>query len=91
MLPQLPDAWDGLTILHLTDLHLCGTPDRAVLSLRDGTLHEARVPDLVALTGDVVDSEWHHRWIVPVLGRLRWKLGRLRHPRQSRFLARRDA
>src|SRR5207247_1037312 len=30
------------------------------------------VPDLVALTGDVVDSSWHHRWIMPVLGRLRW-------------------
>ena len=28
-LPRLPAAWDGLTILHLSDLHLCGTPDRA--------------------------------------------------------------
>src|SRR5437879_6398735 len=28
-LPQLPAAWDGLTILHLTDLHFCGTPDRS--------------------------------------------------------------
>ncbi len=26
----------------------------------------------MALTGDVVDSNWHHRWIVPILGRLRW-------------------
>src|SRR5262245_18661468 len=23
-LPQLPEAWEGLSILHLTDLHLCG-------------------------------------------------------------------
>ena len=23
-----PAAWDGLTILHLTDLHMCGSPDR---------------------------------------------------------------
>lgn len=72
-LPQLPPALDGLTILHLTDLHFCGTPDRAFFqhiverSLQDG------IPDLVALTGDVVDSSWHHRWIMPVLGRLRWK------------------
>src|SRR5437764_508652 len=27
-LPRLPEAWDGLTILHLTDLHLSGTPDK---------------------------------------------------------------
>src|SRR5438876_1585788 len=25
-LPRLPPAWDGLAILHLSDLHLCGTP-----------------------------------------------------------------
>jgi predicted MPP superfamily phosphohydrolase len=73
-LPQLPAAWDGLTILHLTDLHLCGTPDRAFhqyvidAGMRDG------VPDLVMLTGDVVDSSWHHRWILPVLGRLDWNI-----------------
>ena len=30
-------------------------------------------PDLVAITGDIVDSDMHHRWIVPALGRLRWK------------------
>ena len=71
-LPLLPSAWEGLTILHLTDLHLCGTPDRRFhefvidRAMADGT------PDLIALTGDVVDSDWHHRWILPVLGRLRW-------------------
>jgi hypothetical protein len=70
---RLPAAWDGLTILHLSDLHFCGTPDRrffqAVMDLcRDWQ------PDLVAVTGDVVDSTFHHRWIVPVLGRLRWRV-----------------
>lgn len=71
-LPRLPAAWDGLTILHLSDLHFCGTPDRIwhrhVIdrAMADG------VPDIVALTGDVVDSSWHYRWIVPLLGRLRW-------------------
>src|SRR5437660_644687 len=66
-LPQLPDAWDGLTILHLTDLHLCGTPDRAFFHYVMDRCMQAGVPDLIAMTGDVVDSEWHHRWIVPVL------------------------
>ncbi|MSU80362.1 MAG: metallophosphoesterase [Gemmataceae bacterium] len=74
-LPNIPDAWDGLTILHLTDLHFCGTPDRAYYHwvmercMKDGT------PDLILLTGDVVDSEWHHRWVVPMLGKLRWNIG----------------
>jgi uncharacterized protein len=70
--PRLPAAWDGLTILHLTDLHLCGTPGRAFyrevfdLCLSDG------VPDVLAITGDVVDSFHHHKWIVPLIGRLKW-------------------
>jgi uncharacterized protein len=70
-LPQLPDAWDGLTILHLTDLHFCGTPDRSFYHVIVDRCMQAGVPDLIALTGDVVDSHWHHRWIIPVLGRLR--------------------
>ena len=37
-LPRLPAAWDGLTILHLSDLHLCGTPDRVLVPRRDGPL-----------------------------------------------------
>ena len=74
VLPQIPAPWDGLTILHLTDLHLCGTPDRKFHQfIIDECLKEG-VPDLVALTGDVVDSAWHHRWVLPVLGRLRWNL-----------------
>jgi predicted MPP superfamily phosphohydrolase len=71
-LPQLPAAWDGLTILHLSDLHFCGTPDREFY--RYVLDHCNRwEPDLVAVTGDIVDSSKHHRWVVPLLGRLRWK------------------
>jgi predicted MPP superfamily phosphohydrolase len=72
-LPNIPPAWDGLTILHLSDIHLCGTPEREfyfhVMDVcRDWS------PDLVAITGDIVDSAKHHRWILPVLGRLKWKI-----------------
>jgi predicted MPP superfamily phosphohydrolase len=70
-LPQLPAAWDGLTILHLSDLHFCGTPDRSFFHVVIDHCMRKGTPDLVALTGDVVDSNWHHRWIIPVLGRLR--------------------
>ncbi len=71
--PGLPPAWDGLSILHLSDLHLCGSPDRAYFEhVMDRCA--AWEPDLVALTGDIVDSKRHHRWVVPVLGRLRWRV-----------------
>jgi predicted MPP superfamily phosphohydrolase len=72
-LPRAPAAWDGLTILHLTDLHLCGTPDREFFrALVDRALDP--VPDLVCITGDIADSYRYQRWIVPVLGRLRWNV-----------------
>jgi predicted MPP superfamily phosphohydrolase len=72
-LPELPTAWDGLTILHLSDLHLCGTPDREFYQqIMD--MCSAWEPDLIALTGDIVDSDHHHRWILPILGRLRWRM-----------------
>jgi predicted MPP superfamily phosphohydrolase len=75
-LRQLPPAWDGLTILHLSDLHLCGTPDRefyreVMEGCRDWD------PDILALTGDVVDSDKHHRWMLPLLNRLRWRIAGL--------------
>jgi predicted MPP superfamily phosphohydrolase len=73
-LPRLPPAWDGLTILHLSDLHFTGTPDRIFYQelmrrCRDWD------PDLVALTGDYVDGVYFHRWIIPTLGWLRWRIG----------------
>jgi predicted MPP superfamily phosphohydrolase len=71
--PRLPAAWDGLTILHLSDLHLCGTPDR-IFFQQVMDLCSAWEPDLVAITGDLVDSHHHHRWIVPILGHLRWRV-----------------
>ncbi|HXG13446.1 MAG TPA: metallophosphoesterase [Gemmataceae bacterium] len=72
-LPRLPAAWEGLTILHLSDLHLGGTPDRRFFQeVMD--LCAAWEPDLVALTGDIVDSDRHRRWVVPVLSRLRWRI-----------------
>jgi hypothetical protein len=73
-LPRLPAAWQGLTILHLSDLHFCGTPDRRFFQEAMDICAEWD-PDLVALTGDIVDSEYHRRWIVPVLSRLRWRVG----------------
>jgi hypothetical protein len=72
-LPRLPAAWDGLTLLHLSDLHLKGTPDREYFRFVMDRCADWQ-PDLVAITGDIADSMHHLRWIVPVLGRLRWRI-----------------
>ena len=70
--PGLPPAWDGLTILYLSDLHFHGTPSKAFFE-RVRTEIETRwpTPDLVCLGGDYVDTAEHRDWIVPLLGPLR--------------------
>ena len=54
-LARLPRAFDGFTIVQLTDLHVGATIDRdwvASLVARSNAL----APDLIALTGDLVDG-----------------------------------
>ncbi|MFM7149191.1 MAG: metallophosphoesterase [Gemmataceae bacterium] len=71
-LPRLPAALEGLTIAHLSDLHFHGTPGKGYY--QKIMEHCAGWnPDLVALTGDISDSQIHYRWVVPILGHLRWK------------------
>ncbi|MCS6850515.1 MAG: metallophosphoesterase [Gemmataceae bacterium] len=74
-LPRLPAAWDGLTILHVSDLHFAGTPDRHFFGYVFDRCRDWGEPDLLAITGDIVDSDQHDRWIVPLVGRLRWRVG----------------
>jgi predicted MPP superfamily phosphohydrolase len=76
-LPQLPIAWDGLTILHLTDLHFHNALDKKFYQAVMDRCQQWETPDLVCFTGDLIDSAWHHRWILPILGRLRWKVAGL--------------
>lgn len=75
-LPNLPAAWDGLSILHVSDLHLSGAPDRAFYEWVMGALAVDQC-DILALTGDVLDHDHHYEWIAPVLGRLRWRVAAL--------------
>jgi predicted MPP superfamily phosphohydrolase len=72
-LPRVPPEWDGLTILQLSDIHLCGSPDKAFFRAVMDRCNQPE-PDILAVTGDVADTLHHTRWIVPLLGRLRWKL-----------------
>lgn len=68
--PDLPVAWDGLRIDFLSDLHFCGTPSRAFFDAVMDHLTAGPPPDLVVLGGDFVDTDAHHAWLAPVLGRL---------------------
>jgi predicted MPP superfamily phosphohydrolase len=76
-LPNLPPEWNGLTVLLVSDLHFHGTPSRLYFERVIDELTAGPVPDLVCLTGDFVDSDTHHEWIPPLLGRLRAREGRL--------------
>ena len=72
--PRLPEALSGLTILHITDLHFCGSPAREYYQRVFDLCLATGPPDILAITGDVVDSAHHHKWIVPLMGRLKWRI-----------------
>jgi len=67
--PRLSPALDGLSIVHLSDLHFTGRVGksyfREVMNLCNGL-----DPDLVAITGDLVDDSECVAWISDTLGRL---------------------
>lgn len=73
-LDRLPTAWNGLTILHLSDLHFYGAVDRPFY---ERVIDEARAwqPDLVCFTGDLLDRLECVEWVQSTLARLRGKLG----------------
>jgi predicted MPP superfamily phosphohydrolase len=72
--PNLPAAWDGLSVVHLTDLHFAPCYRRAFF---EAIADEAAAwdADLVALTGDLVDHDAAIDWIEPVLARVHGRLG----------------
>jgi uncharacterized protein len=76
-LPTLPPEWDGLTLLLLSDLHFHGTPSRVYFDRVLDELSSGPVPDVVCLAGDFVDTDTHHDWIVPLLGRLQAREAKL--------------
>ncbi len=73
-LPRLPMAWEGMSILHLSDWHLMPTIERAYFEAV--TAHIAAQPvDLVAFTGDLIDDMQCVDWLPETLGRLEAPLG----------------
>lgn len=89
--PGLPEALDGLSVLHLSDLHMAPCLDRRYF---EAVVDEASTleADLTLFTGDLVDDETVFPWIVPLFRRLHGRLGSFavlgnhdykHHPRQS--------
>lgn len=73
--PGLPPAWDGLTIAHLADLHVSKTFSTRWLSGVVDAVNAAR-PDLVVITGDLLDGSPRQRQDdLSPLRRLRAPLG----------------
>ena len=72
----LPPVFDGLSILHLTDLHFSPAYGRRFFEEAiEMALASGPPPDLVAITGDFIDDDGAISWIEPILGRLRGRLG----------------
>lgn len=73
-LPRLPHAWDGLSILHLTDLHLTGVLDRVYYEevMKCAAAENA---DVIVFSGDLLDEPELLEWIPGILGGLKAPLG----------------
>jgi predicted MPP superfamily phosphohydrolase len=68
-LPNLPDDLDGLFIAHLTDLHITGDFDvHFYETIVDQII--AAEPDLICITGDIIEEPGCMAWLGDVLGRL---------------------
>jgi predicted MPP superfamily phosphohydrolase len=70
----LPAAWDGLSLVHVSDLHFAPCYRRRYFEVIAAAA-AAWDADIVAFTGDLVDHDDAVAWIEPVLARLRGRLG----------------
>ncbi len=73
-LPHLAAAHDGLRIAHLTDLHMSGRLTEAFFEHVVKAVNETK-PDLVAITGDIVEGDRFLSWLPPTLGQLKARYG----------------
>jgi uncharacterized protein len=73
--PGLPEPLEGLTIVQLSDLHFAPCFHRAFFERVVESCLEWR-PDLVLITGDLVDGDEVIPWIEPVLEPMEARLGK---------------
>lgn len=72
--PRLPAVWEGVRIAHLSDLHLTGQLSEAFFHEIVDLTNQGQ-PDLIAITGDIVDKDRCIPWLQRTLGRLKAPLG----------------
>jgi hypothetical protein len=72
--PRLAPGLDGLSIVHVSDFHFTGRVGKAYFQevVRQSNRMQ---PDLVAITGDLVDQSRYIDWIPDTLGQLRARYG----------------
>lgn len=73
-LPTLPPVLEGLSIVHITDAHFTGWVDRGFFHELVG-LANGMDPDLVVLTGDLIDKRKCIDWLPETFGQLRARFG----------------
>ncbi len=67
--PRLPETLDGLSVVHLSDLHFSGQLSREFFEVVVEQTNRLQ-PDLVAITGDIVEVPECLPWLGEVLSRL---------------------
>jgi predicted MPP superfamily phosphohydrolase len=73
-IPRLPSRLDGLRIAHLSDLHMSGRIGKEYF--RQVVAHTNQLkPDVVVITGDLVERDQCLSWIPDTLGQLRAAAG----------------
>lgn len=72
--PRLPAVLDGFSIIHLSDLHFTGRVGKAYFREVIRLANDCR-PDLVAITGDLIDDLRCLDWIPDTLGQLTARFG----------------
>lgn len=71
---DVPQSLDGLKITHLSDFHLTGQVDQRFFE-RVVEQSNAFDPDLIIISGDLVDNRECLSWIEPIFGALKSKHG----------------
>ncbi|MDZ7616788.1 MAG: metallophosphoesterase [Patescibacteria group bacterium] len=72
--PRLPAALDGLSIVHLSDFHFTGRVGKAYFREVVRLANQAQ-PDLIAITGDLIDDMRCLEWIPDTFGQLTARYG----------------
>jgi uncharacterized protein len=76
LLPALPEEWEGLSILHLSDLHFQGTVAKEYF-VRVCEIAAEQPADLVCFTGDLLDRQSLTEWLPETLGMLNGRYGNI--------------